>query len=738
MRNLTGMPANIGVKRSAITLAIAAAFPLGTAIAQETQQLPTAKATVQTENSYKVDNSASVKYTQPLLDTAKTITVVSQSVMQDRNVDSLKDALRNVPGISLAAGEGGAPPGDSMSIRGFSASNSILIDGVRDIAGYSRDTYNVESVEVAKGPSSAVAGRGSAGGTINLQSKTAKLEDFTDVSLRLGSEGDYRGQVDANLALGDTTALRVNVLTDDGDVPGRDQVFNSKNAIAASLATGINTKSRLTVNGEYQKQDNLPDYGIPWVSNGSTPVAELVDYVGSAPPVDFDNFYGNVYRDFEDITARSLTAKYEYDLSPNTTLRALARTGSIKRLNIVTAPRFIDNSTTTDVRLSDEKTRDTQDSLNVFQFDVIGSYQVGDTTHDLVAGAEFAKEKFERWNYTAVVADNLNDTPELVDLYNPDSFVEYTGEYARTGKSQEATGDTTAIYVFDTVTLNSQWEVTAGLRYDIFETEYFYDLDGDDPTVKFVNEVKELTWNAGAVYKPAANGSIYFGAGTSFTPAAEDLTISTRGNAGDLEPEKNVSYEIGTKWELLEGKVLASAALFRNEKTNALTDDPFDGVDGDDTRADSLNGEQRVDGLELGLTGQLSKELQISAAYTFQKSEVLNAEGDDETQIGLELPRTPEHSFSLWGSYELSDDVSFGLGAQYIGDRYNSSSLTGRELADDYLIFDMMVSYQVTEKLSAQLNGSNLTDEDYIDQLGGGHFLPGEGRYISVTATYSF
>ncbi|MEP0357341.1 TonB-dependent siderophore receptor [Paraglaciecola sp.] len=738
MRNLTCMPTNIGVKRSAITLAIAAAFPLGTAVAQETQQLPTAKATVQTEDSYKVDNSTSVKYTQPLLDTAKTITVIPESMMKDRNVDSLQDALRGVPGISLAAGEGGAPPGDSMSIRGFSTNNSILVDGVRDIAGYSRDTYNLESIEVAKGPSSAVAGRGSAGGTINLQSKTAKLEDFTDVSLRVGTEGDYRARLDTNIMISDDTALRINLLADDGDVAGRDQVFNSKQAIAGSLVTNLTTTSRLTVNTEYQKQDNMPDYGIPWVSNGSTPVAELVDYVGSAPPVDFSNFYGNVHRDFEEITAKSLTAKYEYDLSSDTTLRALARTGSIKRLNIVTAPRFIDNSTTTDVRLSDEKTRDTKDSLTVFQFDVIGSYQLGKTTHDLVTGAEFANEKFERWNYTAVVADNLNDTPELVDLYNPDSFVEFTGEYARTGKSQEATGDTTGIYIFDTVTLNSQWELTAGLRYDIFETEYFNDLDGDDPTVKLETTDKEFTWNIGAVYKPATNGSIYFGAGTSFTPAAEDLTVSTNGNAADLDPEKNVSYEVGTKWELLDGNVLASAAVFRNEKTNALTDDPFDGVDGDDTRADTLNGEQKVDGLELGLAGQVTDELQISAAYTFQKSEVVNAEGADATQMGLELPRTPEHSFSIWGSYEVSESIEFGLGAQYMGERYNSTSLTGRELAEDYLIFDMMVSYQITDKLRAQLNGSNLTDEEYIDKLGGGHFLPGEGRYISVTATYSF
>ncbi|MDO6567706.1 TonB-dependent siderophore receptor [Alteromonas sp. 1_MG-2023] len=718
-------------KRSSITLAMATVLPFGAAVAQESQQLPTAKATAQTEESYKVDNSTSVKYTQPLLDTAKTITVIPQSMMKDRNVDSLQDALRGVPGISLAAGEGGAPPGDSMNIRGFSATNSILVDGVRDVSGYYRDTYNVEAIEVVKGPSSAMYGRGSAGGIINLQSKTAKLEEFTDVSLRLGTESDYRAQLDTNIMVGNDTAIRVNVLADDADVAGRDEVFNSKQAIAGSLVTNIDSDSRLTVNAEYQEQDNMPDYGIPWVSNGSTPVAELADYVGTAPPVDFDNFYGNVYRDFEDITAKSLTIKYENDLTEETTLRAQFRTGSVERLNVVTAPRFLDNSTSTDVRLSDEKTRDTENSLTVVQLDLLTSYQLGNTTHDIVTGVELSREKFDRWNYTDVVDDNLDSTPELVDLYNPDSFVEFTGEYARTGKNSEATGDTTAIYIFDTITFDPQWELTAGLRYDIFETEYFYDQDGEDPTVTLDAEERELSWNVGLVYKPAPNGSVYFGAGNSFTPSAESLTVSTRSNAADLDPEKIVSYELGTKWELFDGLVFANAAIFRSEKTNAISDDPdFDG--------DALNGEQRVDGLELGIVGQITDELQVSAAYTFQDSEVISATGEDVEQIGNELPSTPENSFSLWASYDLTDAIQFGLGTQYMDERYNSASTSGREIADDYWLFDMMVSYQVNEKLNLQLNGTNLTDEDYIDQLGGGHFVPGEGRYFGLNASYSF
>ncbi|MEJ2743595.1 MAG: TonB-dependent siderophore receptor, partial [Gammaproteobacteria bacterium] len=650
-------------QHSALALAVTTVVPVQIAFAESMKELPLTQVESQQEDQYNVEKSSAPKYTQPLLDTAKTITVIPQSVLQDRGVTRLRDALRNVPGISLAAGEGGIPTGDNMTIRGFTARNDILIDGVRDIAGYSRDVYNIESVEVSKGPSSALCGRGSTGGSINLHSKTAKLDEFTDLSLRVGSENDHRVQLDSNLTVRDSSALRINLLSDAGEVAGRDEVENAKDAIALSFSTGLGSDSRFSINAEYQNQDNLPDYGLPWVSNGSSPVAELADFVGSAPPVDFHNFYGNVQRDFEDIEAQSLTAKYEKDLSASTRVRVLGRIGSVERQSVVTAPRFAELSTSTAVRQSDEKTRDTLDSLSVLQVDMLGRYETNHIQHDLVIGAELAKEKFERWNFTDVVDDNLDSTPVLVDLYRPDSNITFTGQYARTSKDQEATGDTIAFYAFDTLTLTSQWELSLGLRYDRFDTNYFYDLSGADPSAQLTAKDQELSWNLGVVYKPKNNGAIYFGAGNSFSPSAEDLTVSTRGNAANLEPEKTISYELGTKWTLFDNRLFTHAALFRSEKTNARTDAPDGLFDDDDGRFDTLDGRQRVDGLELSATGQLTEQLSIIAAYTFQDSEVVEAGGDDQTdQVGNALARTPEHSFSLWGRYAFSDQLSLGLG----------------------------------------------------------------------------
>ncbi|TYK65034.1 TonB-dependent siderophore receptor [Colwellia echini] len=748
MNNLeTISPSQKGYKLSALTLIIAATLQVGAVQAEEINELDMSVASAESEKSYKVDRSTSEKYTQDLVDTPRTITVISEAVMKDRNVDNLRQALRNVPGISFAAGEGGAPTGDSMSIRGFNASNNLMIDGVRDIAGYNRDTYNVEAIEVAKGPGSAIYGRGGAGGVINLQTKSAKLDDFTDLSLRLGTESDYRAQVDGNFVVGETSALRVNVLADAGDVPGRDEVENSNAAIALAYTYGLSTDSRFSVNADYQQQDNMPDYGIPWVGNYSTTpdrviASNLAAYEGGPAPVDFSNFYGNVYRDFEDIEGSSITLKYEKDLSAATQIRVLGRTGSLSRQSIVTAPRFtstkVDDVTIygadEEINAGGEKTRDTKNSMSVIQMDLVGQYELGGMTHDVVTGIEYSQEKFERWNYEDVVADNLEDL--TVDLYNPDAHLPFTGQYARTDKSNESTGKTAAIYAFDTVTINPQWQITAGLRYDSFDTEYYYDLEGDggDPSAKLTADEGVLSWNLGVVFKPSENGSIYVAAGNAFTPAAESLTMSTSGNAADLDPEETISYEIGTKWNLIDNNLLLSAAVFRTEKNNARTDDPF----ATDTSDETLDGKQEVTGLELSAVGQLTDDLSVTAAYTYQQSEVTEATGDDAVQVGQQLPRTPENSASVWVNYNITEKFDIGFGAEYMDDRYNSSDPGGREFAASYTLLDFMASYQVTDKFGLQFNSSNLADAKYADQLGGGHFVPGDGRYFSLTASYSF
>jgi catecholate siderophore receptor len=464
---------------------------------------------------------------------------------------------------------------------------------------------------------------------------------------------------------------------------------------------------------------------------------ELADYEGMAPPVDFSGFYGNVYRDYEDIDAVSLATRYERDVSETTTLRAQYRTGSVARESVVTAPRFAFETVAgvrvygPEVSLADEKTRDTKDSLDALQLDLIGRYETGNIRHDVVSGIEFAEEAFKRYNFVDLVDDNLDSTPALNTLGNPNPRLPFTGRYGRDGTSTLAEGDTSAIYAFDTMTFGPSWQLTLGLRWDRFESDYQYDYD--DPSLEISAADQKASWSLGVVHKPAERGTIYFGVGTSFNPSAEDLTASTRGNDNELGPEESISYEFGTKWELLNGRLFTSAALFRTEKLHARTDDPFE-----DGSIDTLNGKQRVDGIELGATGQVTERFSISAGYTRQDSKVVSAAGDDANLVGFELARTPKSSYSLWGRYDLNSDWSVALGAQMSGDRYNSSDPVGRELAEGYTVYDIMVAYRVNERLGLRFNGANLSDERYANQVGGGHFAPGAGRSYTLSANVSF
>ncbi|PCJ42187.1 MAG: TonB-dependent siderophore receptor [SAR86 cluster bacterium] len=710
-----------------------------TAVAQT--ELPVSSVGANNEESYLVDRAQSFKYSQPMVETPKTLTIISAAVMRDRGIDNLRDALRSVPGISMAAGEGGTPTGDSMTIRGFSARTDIFADGIRDIAGYSRDTYNTEGIEVAKGPGSSVSGRGSVGGSVNLVKKTALNDNFTDITINTGSESDHRLTLDTNFRVGETSALRLNLLSTDGEVAGRDYVENAMDAVAINFATGIDTASRFSFTAEFQNQDRLPDYGLPWVPVG------LPGYESNAlaPPPEslFDNFYGNVNRDFEDIEATTFTASYEYDLSETSTLRFQARHATVDRHSLTTAPRFVSSSGVFPdpilIRWDDEKPRDQENNMSVLQVAYITAFDMGGIGHELSIGAEYYDEEEVRWTESANGTDNLING-SANDFLNPQPTLTFTGAYTRTGAvPNTGVGKTSAIYAFDTLTLNEQWEINTGLRLENYENET-HASGGRGGPVDVITDDNMLSWNIAAVYKLQDSATIYFGVGKSFNPAGEDLTGG--GSQSELDPEESLGYELGTKWELFDNRLLASAAIFRTVKTNARTDDPFDGgtvvTPGSDTGAETLDGEQTVNGLELSAVGQITDRFSVSAGYTHQKGKITKANGADAALEGVKLPRTPENSLSLWMSYNMNA-WSFGMGAEYVDERTNGTNAArGIRTAPSYNVFDAMVSWQATDKLSLQFNGDNLSDERYVDLVGGGHFVPGPGRYFSLSGHYSF
>jgi catecholate siderophore receptor len=724
---------------SAQTATPAPATPEGVA------ELPEVLVEGEQDRVYKPDRVQTPKYTQPLRDIPQTVTVVPQSVIQERNATSLRDVLRNVPGITMQAGEGGVPTGDNMSIRGFNARTDLFVDGIRDFGGYTRDPFNMEQVEVTKGPASSNAGRGSTGGSINLASKTPRLDPSYSGETGVGTDDYVRSTADVNQPLGEHSALRVNALYHEATVPGRGVANEQRQGLAASLAFGLETDTRLILSYFHMDSEGLPDYGIPWVPGPSTAAGVTTTYLNGLgarandiPDVSFDNFYGLLERDYERIRTDIATVQFEHDFNDNLRFTNTFRAGQTERDSVTTAPRFADvqagpNITYDGTINRNFQSRDQVDRIIADQINLIAKFETGLLRHDLVAGAEVVHETSK--NFGRVV---IGGTPTTT-LGNPDPDQNFTGRIRRSGAYTESEALSLSAYLFDTVSLGDHWQLTGGLRYDRFDIDYTSVASTGAPAYASgartnLSRVDEMvSWRAGLVYKPVENGSIYLGYGTSFNPSAEGLTLNntaTAANNVNLDPEQSRTVELGTKWDLLQDRLQLTAAVFRTDKTNARTEDPADPTD-----TVVLDGEQRVQGIEFGFAGSLTDDWRVFGGYTLLDSEVVAS--NNPREVGRELMNTPRHSANLWTVYDLPLGFQVGAGLQFTDSRFNSNNDAARE-APSFCLFDAMLGYEVSKNFSLRLNLYNLADKQYIDRVGGGHFIPGAGRSAVLTASYKF
>lgn len=684
---------------------------------ETSEDLPEVVVTADTEKVYKPERLQSPKITEPLRDVPQTITVIPKAVIEDRGAFSLRDVLRNTPGISMQAGEGGGGlPGDNLTIRGFGSRNDFYLDGVRDLGSYNRDPFNTEQVEVTKGPASTNNGRGSTGGSINIASKTASLEQGGTIAQSFGSDNLYRSTADYNMPLSEHSALRVNALYHSADTPGRDVANQERYGIATSLAFGLGTDTRVFLNYQHLTENNIPDYGIPWVPANAGGI--LAPYRDKAPPVDFDSFYGRENTDFEDVQSDVITGIVEHDFSDNVRLRNVLRYGRTHRHSAITAPRFFNAAAGSTVLNRQVQHREQTQEILSNQTNLNIDFETGLLKHALVTGMEISMER--QVNANAARADAGSRGDVFDPNFNDDA---YTGRPVLPTPA-ESHLDTIAVYLFDTINITRFVELNGGLRFDHIEA----DVRGVGANRDQSRRDDMLSWKAGIVVKPVEYGSIYFGYGTSFNPSIDTNTgLGLSAAQVSLEPEENRNMELGTKWDFLDERLSFNAALFRSEKTNARTTD----VGGNTV----LAGNQLVEGVEFGLSGQITKNWNVFAGYAYMRSEV--QESGNVAELGQTLGNTPDHTFNLWTTYNLPYNVQIGFGAQYVGDRQNGNSSTSRT-APGYWTCDAMLNYKVNDKFNVRLNVYNIADERYIDRVGGGHFIPGAGRSAAITASYKF
>jgi catecholate siderophore receptor len=690
------------------------------------------------EGSYKADAVASPKFTQPLLDTPQTITVLKKELLQDQGVATLGEAMRNTPGITFTLGENGnTSTGDSVFMRGFDTAGSIFQDGIRDLGTVSRDVFNIEQIEIVKGPAGTDNGRGAPTGYINLVSKAPTVDDAASASLTGGNGSRIRVTGDLNEAIEGLpgTALRLNVMYDKGDKLDRDVVENERWGIAPSFALGLGADTRAYFSYLFVKQDNIPDGGISAIGlpGYTSPV------LGATPaaPVDRSNYYGAL-TDYDHVEVNMFTARFEHDLSDSTTLRNTSRFGRtteqyvLTGVNAVTAAVLTDPGTWTAARSRQGK--DQTNEILTNQSNLTTAFRTGYIEHTVSSGIEFIYERQEGLTFSPV------GTTSPANLYAPSTADSFAAVLPNGGSSDGNT-ITAAIYLFDTLKFSEQWSFNAGLRFERYRTE-FTSVPPSTPVAAATDlEAQDglLTGKAGLVYKPLPNGTLYVAYATSQQPPggtnfALNATATNIANP-NLDPQKATNLEIGTKWELLDNQLVVTAAAFdtRNKNDLAIADPVTQEID--------QYGERQVRGVELGVSGMITPAWQVSAGIASMDTEVKEGSRTNAAQQGAQINFSPKLTFTSWTTYELPFGLTIGGGARYVDSQFTSVSnslpaVTFLPQIPSYWVFDAMAAYDLNERVTLQFNALNLADEFYISSVNNGRsrYTLGPPRSYQLTA----
>ncbi|MGE3474672.1 MAG: TonB-dependent receptor [Rhodospirillaceae bacterium] len=704
---------------------------------------------------YKVESPASPKYTAPLLDTPQTITVIPQAVIKDQNLLSLRDVLSTVPGITFGAGEGGGGYGDSVNLRGYTASSDITVDGVRDTGQYSRsDVFNLEQVEVVSGANSVYAGSGGVGGSINLVTKVPRAETFTDVSAGVGTANYFRGTVDSNQQISDTIAIRINAMGHKNDVPGRDVEDYKRWGIAPSVAFGLGTPTRFTLSYLHQVDNNIPQYGIPYFVNAFSN--------GLLPGVATSNYYGYSNVDTQEIDLDVATAIIEHDFSDTFHVRNLTRWQEVTQLSIANQPQgtwCLSNGTNLATGAActpagfllltrGGTTRDGRNQMLYNQTDVSMQFATGGISHSLVVGASVSTEDYALANGNSLRTPTGGTvTLPPMSIANPDHV--YTGpvNFIQSG-STDASLNNQAIYAFDAIKFSEQLEFNGGVRLEhnegtntlgTFSTAGVFTSQG--PVLKNSDDL--FSYRAGLVYKPIPDASLYIAYGNSRTPSKTSVNGACTAANCFVEPETAKSYEIGAKWNLFEDQLSLTASVFRNARTN------FRVTSADTTIPEQqVDGSARVDGAALGAAGTITPEWMVFANYTYLDSKVIRSiplidisRGIVDPQAGNPMVQTPKHAMSFWTTYQLPYNVQLGYGFTQQSKIYVTSAAP-LVTAPGYWTHRAMVSYAPTENLSVQVNATNLFNKLYLTRVRynatSPWTVPGDKRQVTLSVNYSF
>ena len=730
---LGALAAGFGLASAALAQTAASNEPVK---AESTLPVMRAKATAERagKEDYQAVETRIGKGRQELRDIPQSITVVTEKLIDDRNLDTLKDVLKNTAGISFQAAEGGE---EDIRLRGFSlqASGDIFIDGMRDPAFYERDTFNYDRLEVLRGSASMLFGRGSTGGAVNQASKQPRLINQNEVAVTLGT-GDYlRAIGDFNLKTGEHSAARLNVM-----VTRADQSGNSldKIGIAPSFRLGIGTADEVQIDLYHLDNNNGVNYGLPWLNPGVNGGDRLIH-------IDPKRYYGAV----SDYSASSVSygaVTHTHRFMDGGELRTSARAARYARDLRAAAIRFAgvalqpNRAAITADTISDATvlTRGSQNkvqnmSTKTLQSDYSGKLTLLGLKNEVTTGIDLAQEDFRNFALSVPAGVSLTKPTTTIGTPNDGASVDESRRIRTVNRTFDA--QASGVYMQDLLTVAEGVKLLAGLRWDRFKGVFDAPAVGTTPTTQRARSDSLWSKRLGALYQPTPTQSYHVSWGTSFNTSGDTYQYDALGV--NTPPEGSRNIEIGGKLDLLDGRFTTRVAIFRATKFNERNRD--------DTSVNPTNyilsGQRHTQGIELDLAGRITPAWEVFGSYayipvaTIDRAAVVSGITLQGEAVGSRPGLTPRHSGTIWTTYKLS--AAWRLGGGLNARSADTPQLAPTTYAPRFITADLLAEYTL-DPLSFKFNITNIGNKRYAEMLYRGHYIPGKPRTFQTTISTKF
>lgn len=640
------------------------------------------------------------------------VTTVTRAVMDQQHASTLKDALRNVSGLTFNAAEGGRS-GDNMMLRGFYTFGDMYLDGVRDTAQYHRELFNLEQVDVLRGAGAMLFGRGQAGGVINQVSKTPFLRDRNKLTLAAGTLEHDEVKGDFNKRIGDTSAVRLNLMKrDEGSArsnpSGGATPETHRDGVALSTGFGLGTDNELVLSHATMRGNDRPDYGV--------------SFVNKRPRANAAGTYWGIYPNFDDTETNVSTVSHQYRFTPTTQLHTVVRRGKYERAYWAKVPSATLTPSATGLGLQDQ-TRQLETQNVSIQSDLSSVQRLAGMTHELLTGVEYLKEDSQNFRLRNLAATGT-----------PSYYVKGIGN----GTVASYAGNTYSVYAQDSIEFLPQWKLLFGMRRDELKASY---AGGANPgTLAF----QQNSYRSGLSWQPSEQAHYYFSYSDSFSPTADLYQLT--GTA--YPPERSQVKELGAKWQLFDGRLALRSAVYQSDKQWERNTDL-------ESSAGILTRKRRTNGVEFELAGRLTDRWEVFSGLALMDAKIVKqgltntgAEADPRF-VGVRARNTPPYTFNIWSTYKLDEHWTVGGGAEAKGKRtgYGPTAATGTFVngvfvpnsLPNYLRWDAMASWE-NKRYTFRVNAYNLFNKVYYDALydNGGFTVPGQARKVVFTAEYKF